>query len=209
MQYVLINDNFVINGPRNWNARSFESTLEDDLEITYKLPLQKTDNDPIVIDENTRILVAEYIYPGYNEKIEYLHGPFWDYSNDIATGTFQILPKDIDWVKSNLLTAVAGIRYNREVSGANTVIQNTTVTIDTSRGGREIFVQKYLLMGENDTVQWKFPEAWLTLTKAELGAVVNAGVTHVQSQFDWEVTKSTEINNCATLEELDAIKLDE
>lgn len=209
MQYVLINDNFVINGPRTWNARSFESTLEDDLEITYKLPLQKTDNDPIVIDENTRILAAQLVYPSHNEKIEYLHGPFWDYSDDFATGTFQILPKDIDWVKSNLLTAVAGIRYNREVSGANTVIQNTTVTIDTSRGTRDIFVQKYLLMGDTDTVQWKFPEGWLTITKAELGSVVDAGVKHVQSQFDWEVTKSTEINNCVTLEELDAIKLDE
>jgi len=209
MQYVLINDNFVINGPRTWNARSFESTLEDDLELTFKLPLQKTDNDPIVIDGNTRILAAQLVYPGHNEKISYLHGPFWDYSDDFATGTFQILPKDIDWVKSNLLTEVAGIRYNREVSGANTVIQNTTVTIDTSRGTRDIFVQKYLLMGDTDTVQWKFPEGWLTLTKAELGEVVNAGVTHVQSQFDWEVTKSTEINNCVTLEELDAIKLDE
>ena len=209
MKYVLINDNFVINGPRTWNARSFESTLDDDLEITLKLPLQKTDEEPIIIDENTRILAAQLVYPGHNEKIEYLHGPFWDYSDDFATGTFQILPKDIDWVKSNLYQQVADIRYSREISGANTTIQNTTVTIDTSRGNRDIFVQKYLLMGENDTVQWKFPEGWLTITKAELGSVVDAGVKHVQSQFDWEVTKSTEINNCVTLEELDAIKLEE
>ena len=35
--YVLENNNQVLNGPRVWNYRSFESTLEEDLEILGKL----------------------------------------------------------------------------------------------------------------------------------------------------------------------------
>ena len=53
--YVLVNNNQVINGPRAWNYRSFESTLEEDLEIIIKLPMSKTDEEIIVIDENTKI----------------------------------------------------------------------------------------------------------------------------------------------------------
>lgn len=209
MTYVLINNNQVINGPRAWNYRSFESTLEDDLEITTKLPLQKTDNDPIIIDEDTKILPANLIYQDYNPKIEYLDGPYWNFDNDIATGTFVIKPNNIDAVKNDLIAKVTANRYDKEISGVKVTIQNTEVTIDTARGNRDIFVQKYLLMSDTDTVQWKFPECWLTLTKADLGLVVSTGATFVQEQFNWEEGKVVEINACTTLEELDAVILEQ
>ena len=60
-------------------------------------------------------------------------------------------------------------------------------------------------MGENDVVNWKFPEAWLTLTKSDLGIAVNAGVAHVQAQFNWELAKNEEIDACTTAAELDAV----
>jgi hypothetical protein len=62
-------------------------------------------------------------------------------------------------------------------------------------------------MGVDDTVQWKFPEGWLTLTRSDLGTVVTAGSNHVQDQFVWEVNKNTEIDACATATELDAVDL--
>jgi hypothetical protein len=207
MIYVLINNNQVINGPRAWNYRSFESTLEDDLEITTKLPLQKTDNDPIIIDEDTKILPATLIYQDYNPKIQYLNGPFWEFSDTLATGTFVIEPNNIDAVKNDLISKVAANRYAKEISGVKVTIQNTEVTIDTARGNRDIFVQKYLLMSDTDTVQWKFPECWLTLTKSDLGLIVSTGATFVQEQFNWEEGKVVEIKACTTLEELDAVIL--
>lgn len=207
MIYVLINNNQVINGPRAWNYRSFESTLEDDLEITTKLPIQKTDSDPIIIDENTKILPANLIYQNYNPKIQYLNGPFWEFSDTLATGTFVVESNNIDAVKNDLIAKVAANRYAKEISGVKVTIQNTEVTIDTARGNRDIFVQKYLLMSDTDTVQWKFPECWLTLTKADLGLVVSTGATFVQEQFNWEEGKVVEINACTTLEELDAVIL--
>jgi len=60
-------------------------------------------------------------------------------------------------------------------------------------------------MGENDTVNWKFPEGWLTLTKVELGAAVSAGAAHIQGSFDWEKAKIEEIEAAETVEVLDAI----
>ena len=84
-------------------------------------------------------------------------------------------------------------------------MQNVEVTADTNRGDRDIFIQKYLLMNENDVVTWKFPETWLNLTKLELGLIVAAGAAHVQNAFEWEDALVNQIGNCTTLEELDAI----
>lgn len=203
--YVLENNNYVLNGPRTWNYHSFESTLEEDLEIEYKLPMSKTDEEIITIDENTHIYPARYVYPSYNEKIEYLHGPFWDFSTGTAIGTFEILPIAIEHIKSNLKQKVAANRYNKENAGTKITIQDTEVSIDTSRDNRNIFVQKYLLMSDTDTVQWKFPEGWKTLTKEQLGLVVSRGAAYIQEQFDWEVAKGIEIDSKETAEELDLV----
>lgn len=205
MQYVLVNNGYVINGPRAWNYRSFQSTLEEELEINIALPFQKYDNEPILINDTTKILPATLVYPEYNVKIEYLDGPYWTYENDFATGTFEVKEQPVEYVKQSLINKVASNRYIKECAGTKVTVQDTEVSVDTSREGRAIFVQAYSLMQDTDTIKWKFPESWLTLTKAELGQVVTAGVNHVQESFNWESDKTDEINNCTTLQELDEI----
>jgi len=205
--YVLVSNNSVINGPRGWNYYSFQSTITDDLGLDFQLN-RDDPGGPVVIDANNSILPAIVEYPPHNPKIQYCHGPFWDFSNNVATASYQVLDSDLNWVKGALKPIVAANRYNKEISGTTATVQNTTVTIDTSRDGRNIFIQKYLLMGDNDTVQWKFPEAWLTLTKADLGNVVAAGATYIQNQFTWEVNKAAEIDACQSLAEVDAVVLE-
>ena len=97
---------------------------------------------------------------------------------------------------------VAVKRYVKEVAGTKATVQNTEVTVDTSREGRNVFVQKYSLMKTGDTVNWKFPEGWLTLTKIELGTIVTAGQTHIQSFFDWEKDYSDQIDAAQTKQDL-------
>jgi hypothetical protein len=207
MQYVLIQNGYVINGPRNWNYRSFESTLEEDCEITYQLPMSYDSATPIEIAEGIRILPAELQPHGFNPKIEYLHGPFWTFDNDLAVGTYQTVSHSVEAVQNNLKSHIANNRYNTEIAGVKATVQGQEVTVDTSRDGRNIFVLKYVLMGDNDTVEWKFPECWLTLTKTDLGIVVSAGANHIQSAFEWEASKIAEIDACTTLEALDAVDL--
>jgi hypothetical protein len=207
--YVLVHNGFVINGPRAWNYRSFESSLEEECEISYKLPMSKSDEEIITIDENTKIYAAELVYPNYNPKIEYPHGPFWDFSSGKAIGTFQVLETPIDSIKNTLKAQVADIRWRKETSGKKITIQGTEVFISTSRDQRINYSQKYLLMAESDTVQWKFNEGWLTLSKTELGQIVSAIDSHVESAFTWEGNKNTQIDACTTAAELDALNLEE
>ena len=207
--YVLVHNGFVINGPRAWNYRSFESSLEEDCEITYKLPMSKDDEEIITIDDNTKIYAAELVYPDYNPKIEYPHGPFWDFSSGKAIGTFQVLQTPIELIKNTLKEKIAAVRWNKEVNGFKTTVQGTEVFINTARENRNAFVQRYVLMQENETIQWKFVETWVSLSKAEIGEIASAVASHIQAQFDWEVSKQVEIDACTTAEELDAINLEE
>ena len=207
--YVLVNNGEVLNGPRGWNYRSFESTLEDDLEIELKLPMKKEDDEIFIVDDNTKIYPAEMQYQDYNARIEHLHGPFWDFSTGKAIGTFEKRFNDIDAIKNDLKAKVAETRWTKEVAGVKTTVQGQEVSLDTSRDGRNIFVQKLLLMTDDETVKWKFPEGWFVLIKQELAEVVAAGAAHIQMQFEWEAVKIQEIDACANHDELSAFEYEE
>jgi len=201
--FVIVHNNFVILGPMRWNRFRFENTIQEECEVSVTLPDRNDSLSPIIVSEEVKILPVQGTpNPEHNPKIEFLHGPFWDFSNDIATSSYIVQPYAIDAVKNMLKAECANERYKKENSGTKVTIQDVEVTVDTSRGSRDIFVQKYLLMGENDIVQWKFPECWLTLTKAELGLVVSTGAQHIQAQFDWEAEKVAEIEASETLEQL-------
>lgn len=202
MQYVLVNNNSVLNGPRNWNFRSFESTLNEELEIEFKLPMIYDSEDIIVIDENTKIYSVRFEPPGYNSITHFLHGPFWDFTSGIAIATYEIHEIPLDQIKNSFKEKVANNRWIKESEGVKVTIQTIEVTVDTSRDNRDIFFQKYLLMGENDVSGWKFPEGWLEITKQELGLIVATGAGWIQTAFDWEKNKAIEIDNCTTVEEL-------
>jgi hypothetical protein len=203
--YVLVHKERVLVGPRDWNRPMFEGALQR-LKLETLLPRRDPQMLPIVIDEDTYITNAAIVIPPHNERIETYHGPYWNFENkDLAVGTYEIKYKTLGSIRELLTNEAANERYRKEVAGTKTTIQDLEVSLDTSRDGRNIFLQKYTLMGEDDVVNWKFPEGWLTLTKAELGAIVFVGATHIQGAFDWEKAKVEEIEAADTVEELDAI----
>lgn len=201
-QYVLVHNGTVINGPRVWNGRSFETTLEEDLEITFKLPIRKEDEEIIEIDENTRIYSAELIYQDYNSLSHYLHGPFWDYSTGKAIGTFQPVENSIELIKGTLKRNAASNRWIKEVAGFKKTIQDIEVTIDTSREKRNQFSSKYTIMADDEVVNWKFSDQWIQLSKDNVLEIAKEIDQYIQQQFNWETEKIAEINQCETVDQL-------
>jgi hypothetical protein len=206
--FVLVHNGRVLVGPMGWNRAMFDGNLEK-LKIQFTLPRAEPDVLPLVINENTVIKRVDFDYPVYNPKIQYLEGPYWDHTQTNSRAFYEVKPQPIESVKANLKQIVAENRWKKEVAGTKTTIQGVEVTVDTARGSRDIFVQKYLLLPENGTVGWKFPECWMTLTKAELGAAVSAGASHVENAFIWEATKANLIDFSDTLEQLNVINLEE
>jgi len=207
--FVIVHENFVVWGPKAWNKLGFEDVLRTDCEVEYTLPQRNDAQTPIIINENTKILkVVDGDKPEINPKIQRHQGPFWNFYDDRAECYWVAEDLPIDYVKGQLKGIVAATRYNKEVAGYKANVQSTVVSVDTSRDGRNIFFDTYLAMSEQETVGWKFPEAWLNLNKAELGAVVFGGKNHIQSQFAWEFTKAAEIDAATTLEQLNEIDLE-
>jgi hypothetical protein len=199
--YAVIYDNRVLVGPMNWNRGMFQGALERK-GVQYSLPRTAPNNLPLIIDEHAKIMQVEEIKPELNALVEYYYGPLWDITETKAIANYEVHDTPIESARYNLKQLAAQERYKKEILGATVTIQEQTVTIDTNRGARDIFVQKYLLMADSDLVNWKFPETWLTLTKSDLGLCVAAVNQYIQQCFDWELNISEQIDQAETKEQL-------
>lgn len=202
--YALAHKGRVLAGPMPWNRGIFDGNLQK-LKITKLLPRVAPEQLPLVIDEDTAIYEVEYQRPQHNEKIHYLEGPYWEFTETKAIATYLVKDKSLDSIKGNLKQQASAERWKKEVAGISVTVQGKPVSVSTERGSRDVFLQRYSIMSEEEVIDWKFAEGWVALTKADLGSIVTAILNHVQESFNWEHTKSQEIDAKATAEELDAV----
>jgi hypothetical protein len=202
--YVLIHKNRVIVGPMLWNRAMFSVNLERLGKFSTTLPRSEPET-PFVIDEDTKIAYATFQYPEFNSRTQYLDGPFWDLSPDVVIGSYQVQDKNIDLIKIELKQILSNERYVKEVSGTTITINDVEYFVSTERSARDAITQKYIGMGDSDTINWKFPQGFVSLTKSQVGQILQAINTKVQEAFDWELTKTQEIESATTLQELNDI----
>ena len=206
MKYVLVQNNeTVILGPIFWNFRMFQSELRDEFDLEVSIP--QSNEGVYKINEGFSIIPVEETVPSHNTKIEQLAGPFYTFTDTLATASYNVVPKSIESVKSELKTIVASNRYGKEVAGTKVTIQGKEISVSTTRGDRDIFLQA-LQLGD-DGKNWKFDEGFFVLSIVELQSIVGAIVGTVQGAFDWEASKISEIDSAESLEVLDAINLSE
>jgi hypothetical protein len=202
MSYVIIHKNRVIVGPMDWSQKYFSNVLKIRHKILANVPGTAPETFPYIIDENTEIRKVIENRPELNPMINYYYGPLWDLSDEIVIANYEVKEVAIETARDNLRSILAAERYKKEVAGTKILLGSSEVTLDTSREGRNIFIQKFLLMTDIETVNWKFPEGWFVLTKSDLGAVVQVGANHIQSAFDWEKETNSKIDSCQTLEDI-------
>lgn len=206
--------NFVILGPIEWKPRYISNVLSDELDNNIIVTKDDEARVPYEVSPGVKIRRCTAIYEDINPKIHRHEGPFWTYDDSNqeiqATATWAKADKNIDMVKAELKAVVADLRWKKENKGVVVNIQNTDIWCDTSRGNRDIFLQKYTLMNETDTINWKFPgDLWLNLSKQELGLIVLSGAQYIQSCFDWEAEWATTIDSCNSLEQLDTLTFED
>ena len=205
--FVLTYNDVVFLGPMKWHPRMFTSVIKDDYDLDVTIPVTNPYN--VRVDVTPEIVIRPVEFdpePTFNPKIERLAGPFWTMQVDKVVGNYTVEDLPIEAVKNQLKTIVTDNRWKKEVGGITMNIQGQDVSVITERGDRDMYMQAYQL--GVDTVGWKFIDKWLTLSNAELGTITSTVLAHVQSQFDWEGSKVTEIDNCTTLAQLDAVILE-
>ena len=202
--YALVYKGRVINGPRDWNKYQFEGALEKEginFQVGRAAPPEA--QIPIVINDDARIVYARYEYPEYNPRSESLDGPYWEFTNTEAIGTFNVGYQPIEYIRLNLKAVTADNRWKREVEGVEVTIQNTVVRISTAREDRDQF-EIHRAAGANN-IAWKFGDIWLTLTSSDIVTLADAVLSHVQAAFDWEKGVCEEIDSAQTSEELEVL----
>jgi hypothetical protein len=206
MKYILVEDRKIVHLVTDWRYRFIQREL-DDLEIDFIAP--PVEVGYIKINNNFEIFpITSSEMPDYDPIFEQLAGPFYEYRVNEVAESYLLNNRSIESIKTSLKEKVAAMRYNKEVAGVKITIQGKEITIETDRDTRNIFVQKYMLMDDNSTSEWKFPEGWLTLTKLELGTIIQVGANYIQSQFDWERNVSDQVDVATNINELRNIEID-
>ena len=196
MAYTLLHSNNIVVGPRDWNPRYFEHFLGN-LGFHIKLPAQQIVND-IHFSKDVRLAVTDFEpQPDFDPTFEVLTGPFFKFDeNQTHIGYFTVQAK------------AAESRWNKETTQINRTIGGKELTLDTDRESRIMYTQAVSLVSDDYTSQWKFNGEFVVINKSDLHSIVYEVMTHVQSCFDWESDKVTEINSKSTIEELKQIILE-
>ena len=204
--WILVYNNQIQLGPREYNRWIFQDWLSENLNIFINLPQQPIGNNPIIIDENTRIIVVFFAQqPAYDPRIQQLAGPFITLNYDYADAQWQVADQNIDVVKATMLAQLASNRYDQEVAGVTVVLQEQSLWVSSDRVTRQVWLNALQLGLTTQT--WKFNNnTWLVLDNQEVQTVVSALTAHVEQAFAWEKSvydQITSANNLATLANID------
>ena len=199
------NRSSVVLGPMEYNKSYFQVMAKNDLGLDVNLPSDATGY--VNLGNNLELFPVTEVRANVKSKIEQPAGPFLTYSGETCTATYTAVPKNIDVVKNELKAIFAANRYKKEVGGVKVTIQGQEVTALTGREDRNLYLQAFQLNAAD--ISWKFNnELWLILSLAELGEIVATVMNHIKTSFEEEVAIITTINNCTTLEQLDAVGLE-
>lgn len=204
--YAVVYKNRVIVGPMDWNRAIFQGSLEKE-GVNNTLPRVAPEELPYVVNEDAKIMAVEEVRPAMNPMVEYYYGPIWDVSGNKAVASYEVKDSPIEAARVNFKTQAADERWKKEVSGTKLNINGTEVTLDTTREGRSAYTLQHAAMSTGSTVNWKFAEGWLNLTKSNMSSIVSSVNQHVQVAFDWEKGINEQIDAATTKEQLVAIQI--
>lgn len=205
--FVIVYNNSVILGPMRWNRFRFENEIKEECDFSAVLPDRNDELTPIVVSDNIKVLPVQGTPdPEYNPKIQFLHGPFWEFTDSAAICSYQVQDYGVEAVKNFLKEQIEQNRWAREVGGCTIAINGVEHKFATDRNTRNI-LQAHIASGIA-SVAWKFDrDTWVNFSQQDLQNLLTGIMNHVQGSFDWELSKFSEIDQCQTLQELHDVAL--
>lgn len=203
--YVIINKNRVVIGALPWNATYFTRVIQSRHRVLLDIPADEPSPEsfPMTLTEDWIIKRAvEQEKQPLNPYVEEYYGPQWDISGDEAVAVYKVRDLPLDHMKTNFYGLFANERYTKETSGAKITIGDEEYSLPTDRESRNAFVLAAMNLQEDQTINWKFKEGWVELTKASFDQVLATLNTHVQQAFANELDKTQRVLECETKQQL-------
>lgn len=203
--FIIVKDNFIEYGPKEWNKSSFEYMIYHLTLKKIKLPNENT--DAIVIDEDCKIYpIIKNIRGAFNDSFsQKLIGPFWEFTDTHAIASYDVDLMPLNKIKNEIKEKIKKIK-NRKINGFNVTINinNNDISFFIDENEKRNIFQKYSILNEESIVQWKHSNGWTELSKINFKQLVDAVNNYIEEQFVWEKTKHDEIDACQSIDELKA-----
>jgi hypothetical protein len=209
MQYALVHNDRIQVGPRTWNRNFFLEYIEENELDSSALP-RYAPKESTITDTWKLLLITEVNFPELQEPFEQLVGPFWTIHEDHITGLYNKTDLPIHMIQGSLKNTVATNRYAVETGKLEyTFADGQVVELYTEREERMIYLNTLQALPDGMTVSFKFKNGVFRtgVTKTELQEIVNLGMMHIASAFEWEAGKVSDIETAGTIEELKMIEL--
>lgn len=202
--FVIVHNQSVVLGPMRWNRFRFENTIQEECDVSVTLTDRNDDMQPISVSDDVKILPIQGTpTPEYDSKTQYLHGPFWEFTDSVAIMSYTVENQNIEAARNFHKSEIENQRWVRENSGCKVTINDVEYDFATDRDTRSV-LQSLITAGTD--VNWKFDrDTWVTLTNGDLQSILNAVITHVQDAFNWEREQMTLLDACETLDDLKGI----
>lgn len=207
--YVVKYKNNVILGIIPWNSQYIKDVVRVRYRAIVDIPAQEPDIStlPLQINDDLVIFPAEEDRPQtMNPLVEQYYGPLWEFLDNKVIAHYEVRQLDLDSAKYNYKAVAAKLRYDREISGTTVEINNITHKIETTREIRSKYIERLVSMSDTQTINFKFNQGWVELTKNDILSIVNAIDNHVQSAFNYEYNLSLLIDQATSIQDLLAIE---
>lgn len=204
-------------GPMRWNSDRANNGLRTrgihDYEfptdvVMYQRELLPTDQPLIPTD---RVKVYRVVYteqPVLDERFQYHEGLTWVVNSGQAVGTYFVIDRDLNESKRMMQDQLSLVSFQKQNAGTEIALDNLDLKINTDLPARLTLMQRWLLMGDQDTINHKINEsAWLNLTRTECKQILDAIDRHVSTVLDWERTLFDKIESAVTANDLKKIEI--
>ncbi len=217
-KYVMFHQGEFLVGPMHWNSDYFNSKLKSvglepsfpgDIHVRQRKILPVF--EPLVVDADTDTILykCEILNDQPEDSIfdknDYL---VWDLTAWPVTGTYDVVTKPINEIKDNIKRYLTNKRAEKDIAGTTVTVNDQEVKVLTGPLSRLLMVEKLTTMGEEDTTLWKFmDDVWVTLTKQDVQSLLQQVDQYVEELNEWEYSKTLEINNASTVDQLRDIEI--
>jgi len=206
--FVIVYNGNVILGPMVWNARRFSEVINEEAGVSTVLNLKNDEETVVTVNDEIKIYpVTSEPDPDYNKRTQYLHGPFWTFTDTHAVSSMTVENYPIDAIRNFMRQEVANARWKKQYSDIEVTINGNAYKFPTDPLTRVSF-HHYLTSGINK-INWKInQQTWIELTSEHISVIFNKIVDNLQSSFEWESLKNAEID-AATLETIESVIIEE
>jgi hypothetical protein len=210
------NDPLKIWGPMKWNSGLANEGLRERSIHNYEFPtdivMYQRELLPIdqfiLVTEGVKLYRVEYTeQPILNDIFQYHEGLTWVVTTGKAIGTYLIIDHTLEEAKKLLNQKLSNISFQKQISGTEIEFEGNIIEINTNFLARTSLVERWLLMNENDIINYKINDTlWLSLTKFQTKTILDLVQQHISNILNWEesvfeeIYSATDINTLKELE---------